>query len=121
MAQAHAETAHGAADSHGEQHQPFQIYIIVWLLLFVISAMSYFVDYFEVKPLVFKRLLITAFALIKAGIIVAYFMHMKFERMSIVLAILLPPLLLLGMISIFLPEGIYVSGLRDLFFAKPAP
>lgn len=121
MAQAHTETAHGAADAHGEQHQPFQVYLVVWGLLFVLSAMSYFVDYFHVEPTILRRFLITAFALVKAAMIVAYFMHMRFERMSIVLAILLPPLLLLGMIAIFLPEGSYVSGLRELFFAKPAP
>ena len=120
MAQDHTATA-ATHDSHGEQHQPFQTYLVVWGLLFVISAVSYFIDYFSVEPLVLKRFLITVLALIKAGIIVAYFMHMKFERLSIILAILLPPLLLLGMIGIFLPEGSYVSGLRELFFAKPAP
>lgn len=116
----HTATA-AAHDSHGEQHQPFQVYIIVWVLLFIISAISYFIDYFHVEPLILKRFLITALALVKAAMIVAYFMHMRFERMSMVLAIVLPPLLLLGMIAIFLPEGSYVSGLRELFFAKPAP
>lgn len=113
----HAETPATTA-TKGEQHQPFQVYLIVWGLLFVLSAMSYFLDYFNVKPDGLRHFLITAFALIKATLIVAYFMHMRFERVGMVLAILLPPLLLLAMVAILLPEGTYVSGVRELFFPR---
>jgi len=106
------------ATTKGEQHQPFQVYLVVWGLLFVLSAMSYFLDYFDVRPDWLRKSLITAFALIKASLIVAYFMHMRFERMGLVLAILLPPLLLLALVAILLPEGNYVSGVRDLFFPR---
>lgn len=105
-----------ATATKGEQHQPFQVYLVVWGLLFVLSAMSYFLDYFDVHPDILRKFLITAFALIKAALIVGFFMHMRFERMALVLAILLPPLLLMALVAIILPEGTYVSGVRQLFF-----
>lgn len=103
-----------AAGAHGEQHQPLRVYLTVWGTLFVLSAMSYFVDFFDVEPLALKRFLLVAFALAKAGLIVSYFMHVRYERLSLVYVILLPPILLLGLVSIAMMEAEYVSAVRQL-------
>lgn len=112
----YAETTTSA--TKGEQHQPIRVYLIVWGLLFVLSAMSYSLDYFDVHPDWLRHFLITAFALIKAALIVGFFMHMRFERLGLILAILLPPLLLMALVAILLPEGNYVAGVRELFFGR---
>nr|WP_269801883.1 cytochrome C oxidase subunit IV family protein [Thermus sediminis] len=95
------------------------VYLAVWGLLFVLSALSYLLDYFKVEPIGLRRFLITAFALLKARLIVAYFMHLRFERVGLVYAILLPPLLLLALVAILLPEGQYVATVRRLFLGGP--
>jgi len=102
---------------HTEEQQihPIGVYLRVWGLLFVLSALSYFVDFFGVQ-VVLKRFVITVSALMKAGLIVSYFMHMRFERLSLIYGILLPPLLLLALIGIMTSEGRYVVWLRQLFF-----
>ncbi|WP_018460934.1 cytochrome C oxidase subunit IV family protein [Thermus oshimai] len=102
----------------GEQHQPIGVYLLVWGLLFVLSALSYLLDYFEVHPLALRRFLIAAFAFLKAGLIVAYFMHLRFERVGLVYAVLLPPLLLLALVAILLPEGQYVAEVRRLLLGR---
>lgn len=109
----------GTEIHRGEQHQPIGTYLAVWGLLFLLSTLSYLLDYFKVEPLGLRRFLITAFALLKAGLIVAYFMHLRFERVGLVYAILLPPLLLLALVAILLPEGQYVATVRHLFFGGP--
>src|SRR3546814_1447665 len=38
-----------AADAHGHSHHPIIVYLKVWGYLFVLSAMSYMVDYFHVQ------------------------------------------------------------------------
>ncbi len=96
----------------GEQHQPIRVYLMVWGALFVLSLLSYLIDYVDVHPVGLKWFLITALALTKAGLIVAYFMHMRFERQSLVFAILLPPVLLLALVAILMPEGAYVAAVR---------
>jgi cytochrome c oxidase subunit IV len=91
------------AQAEGQQH-PISIYLWIWLLLFVLSTFSYLVDYFHLQGYLRWSLIIT-FMLLKAGFIVAIFMHMTWERMALKLAILLPPLSLLVLIAFMAIEG----------------
>ena len=54
---------------------------------------------------------------LKAGLIVAVFMHMAWERLALAYAILLPPVLVLVFVSIMVFESDYTHFLRILFFA----
>src|SRR5712671_788229 len=89
--QQHAAVA-GQPHIEGQQH-PLGIYFKIWGLLFVLSTASYLVDYFHFQGYL-RWTLIVVFMLLKAGLIVAVFMHMLWERLAMVYAILLPPLLL---------------------------
>ena len=104
-----------AAHAHGQQH-PLGIYLKIWGLLFVLSIASYLVDYFHFQGLL-RWSLIVLFMLLKAGLIVAVFMHMLWERMALVYAILVPPLLLITFIAIGALEADYTLGSRGTFFA----
>ncbi len=115
QAQAHAQTQ---AHAQGQQH-PIGIYLKIWGLLFVLSAASYAVDYFHLQGYL-RWFLIITFMLLKAGLIVAVFMHMLWERLALVYAILLPPLLLLVLLGIGALEADYTFLTRGTFFA-PAP
>src|SRR5689334_7097954 len=79
--EAHESTAHAAAGHEGTQH-PIKIYLWIWLLLFVLSTFSYLIDYFHVQGML-RWTLIIVFMLLKAGFIVAIFMHMKWERLAL--------------------------------------
>ena len=105
----------GASASGGHQEHPIKLYLIVWGLLFVLSAFSYMVDYFQFQGL-WRGGLILAFMLLKAGLIVAVFMHMAWERLALVYAILLPPLALLVLVGLMALEGGYTFLTRTLFF-----
>ena len=72
--------------AEGQQH-PIKIYLWIWLLLFVFSTFSYLVDYFQLQGYL-RWTLIILFMLLKAGFIVAIFMHMAWERLALKLAIL---------------------------------
>jgi cytochrome c oxidase subunit IV len=118
----HAEHHHAApggeppaAQSHGQQH-PLGIYFKIWGLLFVLSAASYAVDYFHVQGML-RWTLIIVFMLLKAGLIVSVFMHMMWERLALVYAILVPPLLLITLLAIGALEADYTFGTRGTFFA----
>jgi cytochrome c oxidase subunit 4 len=112
---------HGAAagaQHHevGQQH-PLGIYFKIWGLLFVLSTASYLVDYFHFQGYL-RWTLIIIFMLLKAGLIVAVFMHMLWERLAIVYAILVPPLLLLVLLGIGALEGGYTFFTRGAFFGS---
>jgi cytochrome c oxidase subunit IV len=98
----HQANPPAAAHSEGVQH-PLKIYLWIWILLFVLSTFSYFTDFIPRGPL--RWSLIITFMLLKAGFIVAIFMHMAWERLALKLAILMPPLALLVLIALMSIEG----------------
>ena len=99
----------------GQQHHPIGLYLKIWALLFVLSAMSYSVDYFHFQG-VLRWTLILTFMMMKAGLIVAVFMHLAWERLALIYAILLPPLALLVLVWLMLSEADYTHLTRLLFF-----
>ena len=127
MAQAEGQH-HPAAEQHsavagqhhveGQQH-PLGIYFKIWGLLFVLSTASYLVDYFHFQGYL-RWTLILVFMLLKAGLIVAVFMHMLWERLAMVYAILVPPLLLLVLLWIGAYEADYTFFTRGTFFGAAA-
>jgi len=117
---AHAPTEsvehHAAHGGEGQQH-PIRIYLLIWLLLFVFSTFSYLVDYFQLQGYL-RWTLILIFMLLKAGFIVAIFMHMAWERLALKLAILTPPLALLVLIGLMAIEGDYTFLTRLSSFVR---
>lgn len=101
----------------GHQQHPIRLYLLVWGLLFVLSAMSYAVDYFHIQGYL-RWFLIIVFMMMKAGLIVAVFMHMKWERLALIYAILLPPGCLLVLVGLMAAEGDYTFVTRGLFFGR---
>ena len=104
------------ATKEAPQH-PISVYLWIWLLLFVLSAFSYMVDYLHVQGML-RWTLIIVFMLLKAGLIVAVFMHMKWERLALKLAILVPPLCLLVLIGLMAIEGDYTFLTRSQVFTN---
>jgi cytochrome c oxidase subunit IV len=115
--QAHGHDAAAAGGTHAEgQQHPIRMYLVVWAWLFVLSACSYLVDYFGVHGNL-RWSLILLFMVLKAGLIVAVFMHMAWERLALAYAILLPPLFVLVFTAIMVFESDYTHLLRVMFFA----
>ena len=113
-----ADAAAHAAGGHGEgvQH-PIKIYLWILFLLFVLYTFSYLVDYYHLQGYLRWSLIIT-FMLLKAGFIVAIFMHMAWERLALKLAILVPPLCLLILIGFMAIEGDYTFLTRGAAFVR---
>jgi cytochrome c oxidase subunit 4 len=97
------------------QQHPISVYLWAWGLLFVLSAFSYLVDYFHLQGQL-RWSLILLFMVLKAGLIVAIFMHMAWERLALIYAILVPPALVLVFVSIMTLESDYTLITREVFF-----
>ena len=104
------------SEVEGQQH-PISIYLWIWGLLFVISFFSYMVDYLQFQGML-RWSLIIIFMFLKAGFIVAIFMHMKWERLALQLAILLPPIAICVFIALMALEGDYTFLTRIEFFGE---
>lgn len=106
----------GQQHSEGQQH-PIRIYLYIWLLLFVFSTFSYLVDYLKFQGAL-RWTLIIIFMLVKAGLIVAIFMHMAWERLALKFVILAPPLCLLILIGLMAIEGDHTFLTRMAAFVR---
>jgi cytochrome c oxidase subunit IV len=105
----HATQAH--------QQHPISLYLKVWGLLFLLSTLSYMVDYLHVQGIL-RWSLIIIFMLLKAGLIASIFMHMLWEKLALVCSIFLPPLALLVLLTLMATEAEYIHSLRMLFFTS---
>lgn len=99
------------------QEHPISLYLKVWFLLFVLSACSYLVDYVGFQGFL-RWGLILLFMFLKAGFIVAIFMHMAFERLALACAIITPPSVLLVLITLMAMEANYTFFTRLFFFSS---
>ena len=115
----HAHDAVVAGTTHvkGQQH-PIKLYLVVWGWLFVLSTCSYLVDYFGLHGYL-RWSLILLFMVLKAGLIVAVFMHMAWERLALAYAILLPPVFVLVFVAIMVVESDHTHLIRVLSFVPP--
>ncbi|KQU72785.1 cytochrome C oxidase subunit IV [Aminobacter sp. DSM 101952] len=110
----HAAPAQAGAHAQGQQH-PIKLYLVVWGWLFILSACSYAVDYFALQGML-RWSLILIFMMLKAGLIVAVFMHMAWERLALAYAIIVPPLVILVFVAIMVVESRYTEITRVLSF-----
>ncbi len=106
--------ANAEAHVEGQQH-PLGIYFKIWALLFVLSTFSYLVDYFNFEGYLRWTLILT-FMFMKAGLIIAVFMHMMWERLALVYAIALPTIALMLFIFLMTNEADYTFLSRGIYF-----
>ena len=106
------------AHAEGQQH-PIKLYLVVWGWLFVLSTCSFLVDYFDLQGYL-RWSLILLFMVVKAGLIVAVFMHMAWERLALMYAILVPPGAVLLFVAIMAFESEYTHFIRVAFFGPGA-
>lgn len=104
------------AHTEGQQH-PIGIYLKIWLLLFVFSTLSYLVDWFQFQGYL-RWTLVLIFMFLKAGFIVAIFMHLKWERLALQYVLLVPPIAILVLIALMAIEGDYTELTRFTFFDR---
>ncbi len=97
-----------AAMSKGKIWQVFFILLILTVIEFIIalavpvSAMSHGV----------KNFIYIALTILKAYYIVAYFMHLKFERSALITSILIAFIFIIYFIVLLLVEGAYIGYFR---------
>jgi len=78
---------------------------MVWFGLIALTLIEVFLGY-ERLPLHIMLILLMGLSIIKAALIIAYFMHLKFERMSLILTIVPAMVIVISLLSIFFPDAL---------------
>ena len=103
-------STHTKATSHPEA--PARTFVYVWFWLVAITGVEVFLAYMHVPPGIMLSALVSL-SVVKAALIMAYFMHLKFERFALVLT-LVPALVfcICMMLILFFPDGYRLLHLR---------
>lgn len=86
-------------------------YSIVWLWLIVLTAIEVFLGYIHV-PLAIMLVSVIGLSIVKAVLIMAYFMHLKFERLSLILTIVPAMVVCISLFLLFFPDGFRAFDLK---------
>jgi cytochrome c oxidase subunit IV len=111
------EVPEGGADmemAHGEEHGGSNKQnIIVWGALLALTAFEVLLAYIQV-PLTIMLIVLMGASIIKAALIVAYFMHLKFERLSLIITIVPTLVVLLCLFAILFPDSFRLHDMRPV-------
>ena len=91
------------------------IYLWIWGLLFVLSFCSYMVDRLQFQGLLRWTLILT-FMFLKAGLIMMFFMHLFWERHTLVNVLLWPMTAIACFVGLMVAEGKYTVFTRLYYF-----
>ena len=108
----HTTEEHGhddhAAMSKGEIWKVFFILLFITVIEFVIALWIKPAGYFGDHAILIGNTLYIALTLLKAYYIVAYFMHLKFEKLGLQLALSVSFIFIIYLIVLMLIEGNYL-------------
>ena len=108
--------AHAHADEHFAGSN--KLFISIWVWLLVLTLVEIFLAYKPMSHVVMLTILL-GLSIIKAALIVAYFMHLKFERLSLILTLIPMLVVCILLLFVFFPDSFRSAGLRYQF--KEAP
>ena len=103
-AHAHAEEVHAGAS--------VRLNIAIWIGLVAITGLEVFLAYEQLQPSVMLTVLVVL-SVVKAAMIMSFFMHLKYEKFSLVL-LLVPAMIfcICMMFIFFFPEAFRLLQMR---------
>ena len=105
---------------HAEHTEHFagsnKMFISVWIALLVLTGIEVLFGYIQL-PVIYMLVILLGASIIKAALIVAYFMHLRFERLNLVLTIVPALVICICLLLVFFPDSFRS---RDLRATPPA-
>ena len=112
-----------AAEAEGEAHavvEPVEevhfagtnkLFLSVWVWLLALTGFEVFLGYIHL-PVVYMLVILMGASIVKAALIVAYFMHLRFERVNLVLTIVPAVVIAICLLLVFFPDSFRAKNLR---------
>src|SRR4029078_11496247 len=106
--------------AHAEEHfaGSKKLFISIWGWLVGLTLVEIFLAY-KTMPIHIMLTILLGLSIIKAALIVAYFMHLKFERLSLILTLVPLLVICICLLMVFFPDSFRSSGLRYQFKESP--
>lgn len=97
---------------HTESHGgTTRLYLFVWIGLLALTIVEVVLAYFQLPPRLMLSILM-GLSVIKAGLIMSYFMHLRFERPGLVLTLVPALVVCVSLLCLVYPDGLRLMELR---------
>ena len=103
----------GHSVEHGHEGGSMTVIFVVWGSLLFLTLVETYLAYQQLELKTMLAILMTL-SLVKASLIIAYFMHLRYERRSLVLTLMPALVFVIGMMFVIFPDGLRLlhMGLR---------
>ena len=92
--------------THSEYHGlTSKLTLTVWAWLLILTGIEVFLAYIQFSLHVMLVLLM-GLSLVKAALIIAYFMHLRFEKRTLVLTLIPALVVVISTLSVFFPDSV---------------
>lgn len=95
-----------------------KLFISIWVWLVVLTLIEIVLAY-KTMPIHIMLTILLGLSIIKAALIMAYFMHLKFERLSLILTLVPMLVVCICLLFVFFPDSYRSMGLRYQFKQPP--
>jgi cytochrome c oxidase subunit 4 len=97
--------------THNHDESGTGLYMPVWIGLLGLTAIEVLLAYIQVLSLKGMLIVLMALSIVKSGMIIAYFMHLRFEKTSLALS-LIPAVVVIALLLVFFPDSLRLLELR---------
>jgi len=104
-------SSHATTHTEEAEHGTIRSFAVVWIILLVFTGIEVLLAYEQINALVMLTALI-GLSVIKAALIIAYFMHLKFERFSLFLTLFPMLIFCILMMFVFMPDSMRAMLMR---------
>src|SRR5437588_560034 len=94
-----------------------RLFLSVWGWLLLLTGLEVFLGYIHL-PVAYMLVILMGASIIKAALIVAYFMHLRFERLNLILTIVPALVICICLLLVFFPDSFRARNLR---YSGPPP
>jgi cytochrome c oxidase subunit 4 len=88
-----------------------RFFLLIWFWLLAITAIEVVLTYQQLS-VVIMLVLLMGLSVIKAFLIIAYFMHLRYERLSLAVTLIPPLVIVICLLFLAFPDSIRLLNLR---------
>jgi len=104
-------SSHATTHTEEAEHGTIKSFAVIWIILLVFTGIEVLLAYEQITPIIMLIALI-GLSVIKAALIIAYFMHLKFERLSLFLTLFPMLIFCIVLMLIFLGDAYRIPIMR---------
>jgi len=95
---------------HNVNHN--RLFAWIWIYLLALTAVEVVLAYVHILPPTGMLVLLMALSIVKAAMIIAYFMHLRFERTHLILSLVPAGVVVICLLFVFFPDSFRLLELR---------